>query len=177
MSSAVRWTEEQYAKVLALRHDAKLVHGHVVIEVSKVVHEVVQSGAPREKLHQRRGDPEHQEQAQLIAELEALAKRDTRYALAVERTFAIANGGFKSKRVRGRQKAEGVRSGVYDLMTMLPVGLFHGLEIEMKSLTGCPSREQIKWGSTSTKLGYCSAVCRGWKQAMTVWLAYVDPSL
>lgn len=174
--NALRWSEEELATVMGARprwKDTPL--GPPLPPPNNPIFSSAQMCIDPPK--KPRGDPEHQEQAQFIAEIEALAKRDTRYALAVKRTFAIANGGFKSKRVRGRQKAEGVRRGVYDLMTMLPVGGFHGLEIEMKSLTGCPSRDQIRWGSMSTKLGYCSAVCRGWKQAMTVWLAYVDGSL
>jgi hypothetical protein len=180
--NTVRWTEEEYAAVLA--NGTQDLGNIQILRRSQMFKVPLSAGihhgnqiAVKQETKTRRGDPEHQEQAQFIAELEALAKRDRRYALAVHRTYAIPNGGHKSKRVRGRHKAEGLKSSVPDLFVSLPVNDFSGCYIEMKSLTGDPDRDQRKWLNESIDLGYMAACCRGWKQAMIVWLAYVDPSL
>lgn len=130
---------------------------------------------PKVKKHAR--DPEHQEQVVLINRLRCLAINDPRYALAFDRTFAVPNGGGRSKREAGRLKAEGVKPGVSDLVCLLPVGECHGLVIEMKSLTGFASREQKDFIEKSRALGYVAEVCRGADAAFKVWKAYVDGTL
>jgi hypothetical protein len=129
---------------------------------------------PVTKPKRRTGDPEHQEQVVFINRLKALAVNKPTYAMAVKRTHAIPNGGRRSKREAGRLKAEGVVAGVADIFVAYPVPGFHGLYIEMKSLTGKPSREQQDWIRDSLALGYQAAVCRGADEAMKVWLEYVD---
>lgn len=129
---------------------------------------------PVTKPKRRTGDPEHQEQVVFINRLKALAVNRPAYAMAVKRTHAIPNGGGRSKREAGRLKAEGVVAGVPDIFVAYPVPGFHGLYIEMKSLTGKPSREQQDWIRDSLALGYQAAVCRGADEAMKVWLDYVD---
>lgn len=109
--------------------------------------------------------------------LRTLAANDPRFALAVRRTYAIPNGGGRSKAEAGRLKAEGVRSGVPDIFVSMPSGRLAGLYIEMKSMTGDPSPEQREWLEESTLLGYGAACCRGADQALVVWRAYVDASL
>lgn len=121
-----------------------------------------------------RRDEEHQHQVALFRRIRTQALRDERYAGAADRTYAIPNGGGRSKREAGRLKAEGVRSGVSDLFVSFPAGGFHGLYIEMKSLTGRPSREQKAWIAQSLELGYAAACCQGVDEAMRVWTAYVD---
>ena len=109
--------------------------------------------------------------------IRTLALNDPRYALAVSRTFAIPNGGGRSKRTAGRLKAEGVKPGVPDVALSMPSLTFHGLFIEMKSLTGQPSREQREFIAQSIQLGYCAAVARGAGEAFALWKAYVDGTL
>lgn len=121
-----------------------------------------------------RSDSEHQEQVAFFNLIRTLALLDKRYELAVRRTFAIPNGGGRSKREAGRLKAEGVKPGVSDIETSLPADGYHGLFIEMKSLTGSASREQKDWIQESLKLGYLAVVCRGAREAYTVWTSYVD---
>ena len=120
---------------------------------------------------------EHQEQADFVRALVELAQRDPRYARAVRRTYAIPNGGGRTKRQAAELREEGVRPGVPDIFVSYPVGALKGLYLELKSLTGDPSREQREWLNESVDLGYAAACCRGAREAMTVWLAYVDPSL
>jgi hypothetical protein len=120
---------------------------------------------------------ESQEQQTFFNRLRALAVNEPRYAVAVDRTHAIPNGGKRGKAEAGRLKAEGVRAGVSDIFVAYPVGDRHGLYIEMKSLTGKPSREQDGWIADSLRLGYAAAVCRGADEAMAVWRTYVDGTL
>lgn len=128
--------------------------------------------APRPRRPRR--DEEHNEQVVFFNRIRTLALNDARYAAAVDRTYAIPNGGDRSKRAAGRLKAEGVRAGVADVFVSLPSGTAHGLYIEMKSMTGKPSREQQAWLGESARLGYAAACCRGATEAMRVWRTYVD---
>lgn len=123
-----------------------------------------------------RKDGEHAEQVVFFNRIRALAMSDRRFELAVSQTFAIPNGGGRSKREAGRLKAEGVKAGVSDLMCALPSGSFHGLFIEMKSLTGYASREQREWIARCQRIGYHGAVCRGADVAFAEWKAYVEGS-
>lgn len=120
---------------------------------------------------------EHTEQVTFIERVKNLAQLYPRYAPAADRTFAIPNGGGRSKGEAGRLKAEGVKAGVSDLFVAWPAGDRHGLWIEMKSMTGYPSREQKTWINESMDLGYHAAVCRGAGAAVTVWREYVDSGL
>lgn len=123
--------------------------------------------APRREL-------EHQEQARFIAGIHALARIDRRYAEAVDRTYAIPNGGGRTKAQAGKLKAEGVRKGVSDLFVSVPRGTWHGCYIEMKSETGTPTKEQKQWIADSRRLGYYATVCNGQAAAFEIWKAYVD---
>lgn len=120
---------------------------------------------------------EHEEQKQFFDQLDQLAALDARYRVAVKRTYAIPNGGWRPGGMGGRYRAEGLRRGVSDIHVALPVGRCAGLYIEMKSLIGDPKPEQRTWLNDSLDLGYASACCRGARQALIVWHAYVDPSL
>lgn len=119
-------------------------------------------------------DAEHHEQVDFISRIRALAANDERYALAAKRTFAIPNGGGRSKREAGRLKAEGVTPGVSDLFCSVARGGHHGLYIEMKSLTGKASGDQLDWIAESNEEGYAALVCWGADQAFRAWTAYVD---
>lgn len=131
--------------------------------------------APKPK--KRRNDEEHQEQVVFINRIRTLAMNDVRYALGAARTFAIPNGGHRSKREAGRLKAEGVLAGVSDIFAAVASGTYRGLFIEMKSLTGFPSREQKAWLAESIDEGYAAACCRGADEAFKVWKAYMEGTL
>lgn len=134
--------------------------------------------APRapEPARKPRRDDEHNEQVVFFNRIRTLAMNDTRFADAASRTFAIPNGGGRSKREAGRLKAEGVLAGVSDIFCAVPRNGRHGLFIEMKSLTGSPSREQREWIAESECQGYAAACCRGADEAMRVWREYVEQS-
>lgn len=139
------------------RHAAKMVARHAEIM------------APR-----ARRDDEHTEQVVFFNRIRALGEnRRGCWALAARRTFAIPNGGGRSKREAGRLKAEGVTKGVSDVMCALPRGPYAGLFIEMKSRVGQASPEQRAWNDESNANGYMAVVCRGADEATTLWCAYV----
>jgi len=131
---------------------------------------------PAPKKVGRRRDDEHNEQVVFFNRIRTLALNDPRFAVAADRTYAIPNGGGRSKAQAGRLRAEGVRPGVLDIFCSFPGGGHHGLYIEMKSLTGYPSREQRAWIAESVRLGYHAACCRGAGEAMKVWREYVEAS-
>lgn len=122
-----------------------------------------------------RRDDEHTAQVVFFNRIRALgANRGYPYKLAAKRTFAIPNGGGRSKREAGRLKAEGVRPGVSDVFCALPAGPYAGLFIEMKSMVGQASPDQRAWNDESNTVGYMAVVCRGADEATTLWRAYVE---
>lgn len=121
-----------------------------------------------------RRDSEHNEQVVFFNRIRTLALNDPRYAAPAQRTFAIPNGGGRSKREAGRLKAEGVTAGVLDIFCSIAAGEQHGLYIEMKSLTGFASREQREFVSDSLQHGYAAVVCRGSDAAFAAWTAYLE---
>lgn len=137
--------------------------------------------APRAPAPMRkpRRDEEHEAQVVFFNRIRTLAMNDVRYEQAVRRTFAIPNGGGRSKREAGRFKAEGVRPGVSDIFCALPSvpKKKAGLWIEMKSMTGRASREQVDWLNEGDALGYQGAVCHGGGEAFYTWKMYVDAAI
>jgi hypothetical protein len=87
--------------------------------------------------------------------------------------FAIPNGGKRNIREAARMKAQGVKSGVSDIMLPIPVGGYHGLWIELKaqkiagSRAGKPNENQILWQKRMVAAGYAAHICYGWFNAKT----------
>lgn len=92
---------------------------------------------------------------------------------ALRMLYAVPNGGDRNKAVAGKMKAEGVKSGVPDYCLPVARGGFHGLYIELKSLTGYASAEQKNWIEALRTEGYRAEVCRGWEQAWAVLREYL----
>jgi hypothetical protein len=90
--------------------------------------------------------------------------------------FAIPNGGERNVIVATNLKAEGVKSGVPDVMLPVPRGNHAGLFIEMKKLKGAGSRvapEQAEWHKNLTAQFYRVEVCWGWLEARAVICNYM----
>lgn len=100
-----------------------------------------------------------------------LAWTRTRPELAL--VHAIPNGGHRDRRTAQRLKAEGVRAGIPDLFVPVMRGGHGGLYIEMKSMIGTPSPEQMRVMSALHAAGYCAVVVRGWRNAAAVTEAYL----
>jgi len=119
---------------------------------------------------------EHAEQVALFAWAAFHVKQHP----ALAHMFAIPNGGSRgdtqrSARIVGsRMKAEGVRPGVSDIFLPEPVGIYHGLFIEMKRKDGGEeSKEQKTFGASMRRKGYGYACCHGWEAARDVITAYL----
>lgn len=100
--------------------------------------------------------------------------------------FAIPNGGLRDKITAGRLKAEGVKSGVPDIM--LPVAkygntqydveptYYHGLFIELKrprsvgKRKGVVAEKQSDYALALIEQGYAVETCYGWIEArQAIW--------
>jgi hypothetical protein len=93
----------------------------------------------------------------------------------LNRLFAIPNGGLRNKATAGRLKAEGVKSGVLDLMLPLPLARFHGMFLEMKK-PGDLDRttpEQDNWIGWLRSVSYYCRVADNWESARDELVAYV----
>lgn len=98
--------------------------------------------------------------------------------------FAIPNGFYATAKSKATMKAEGLRSGVSDIM--LPVVrlindfmICHGLFIEMKSAqyhgrkNGGLSDEQEEFAHFVNRQGYRFVVCYSWIEARDAILSYL----
>lgn len=115
--------------------------------------------------------PEHDEQAVVI---EWWNLRCRRYKLPPFALFAIPNGGHRHPAVAGKLRAEGVRSGIPDLCLAAARSVWHGLYVEMKSLTGDAKPSQLEVGDFLRNQQYRFEVCRGATQAIKVIHEYLE---
>lgn len=86
----------------------------------------------------------------------------------------IPNGGKRNIREAVKFKRLGLRAGVPDLLMAAARGGFHGLWIEMKTPKGQLSKEQRRIMGRLEAEGYRVVVCRGWLEAQTVILEYLN---
>lgn len=107
-------------------------------------------------------NPEHDEQVALVQWADY--QRFNGEAIG-EDLFAIPNGARTSMSVAKRLKAEGLRSGVPDLMLAIPVAQYHGLFIEMKARGKYPSPEQRARIERLQRRGYKAVCCQGFDAA------------
>lgn len=88
--------------------------------------------------------------------------------------FAVPNGGERDRIVAGRMKAEGVKSGVADLMLPVARGGYFGLFIEMKRHNGgTVSESQTKFLEFVGRGGYANTICYGVEPAIHAIKTYL----
>jgi hypothetical protein len=116
------------------------------------------------------GPSEHQEQASVIS---WWALQHQQYNLPVYSLFAVPNGGARDAITGSRLKAEGVRRGTPDLVLAKPIGVHHGLYIEMKAQDGRESPEQQEFGKYLESVGYKFAFCYGAAPAIELIETYL----
>ena len=92
---------------------------------------------------------------------------------ALFRLFHIPNGGSRQIAEAVHLKRMGVKAGVPDLFLPYPVEPWHGLWIEMKSLTGRPTALQKEWIEWLREQGYAAYVCKGAEAAINCLLMYL----
>lgn len=71
-------------------------------------------------------------------------------------------------------KAMGVKEGVPDLCFPVPRGNYHGLYIEMKSLSGKARQSQRWWIDELNAQGYLAIVCNGYMEAINALKEYLE---
>lgn len=74
--------------------------------------------------------------------------------------FSVPNGGRRDTVTGAKLKAEGALAGVADLILLKSNRFYGALLIEMKTMKGIQSEEQINWESKITQDGYKYVVCR-----------------
>lgn len=111
---------------------------------------------------------EHAEQVKVIQWF------DKQYPKGNVRLFAVPNGGQRAKKTGRDLKAEGVRSGVPDLMLLTPRKEFYGLIIEMKRVKGGRLEpEQADWLQHFNAQGYMAVICKGGDAAIDTIKSYL----
>ena len=112
---------------------------------------------------------EHSEQVLLINWVRGNQSSDPRLVLL----YAIPNGGSRNIATAQRLKHEGVLSGVPDLCLPVPVGQYHGLYIELKTLKGKASDKQKRYIQSLNNQGYLAIVCQGHQEAIMAIKKYL----
>lgn len=74
--------------------------------------------------------------------------------------FAVPNGGYRTATTARIMKAEGVVSGVADLLLLVPNATHHALAIEMKTDKGRQSDAQKAWQQAVEAQGYRYEIVR-----------------
>lgn len=88
--------------------------------------------------------------------------------------YHVPNGGMRAITTAKRLRAEGVKSGVPDIVLPVPRGKYHGLYIELKRLRGnTTTPEQDAWLAFLTRQGYLAKVAHGWEEAAEMITAYI----
>ena len=82
----------------------------------------------------------------------------------------------EGKAEAARFMAQGVKPGVPDIFLDVARGGYHGLRIELKRNDGKskPTTDQRRWLNDLAEQGYMARVCRGWLDAASVIVAYLD---
>jgi hypothetical protein len=92
---------------------------------------------------------------------------------------AIPNGGERNPIVAANMKAEGARTGIWDVFLPFPCGQHAGLYIEMKKpgrqreKNGGLSDQQVDFGEYARQHHYATAVCYTWEEAVKAIVAYL----
>lgn len=88
--------------------------------------------------------------------------------------FAVPNGGKRNKLEAVRLKRQGVRSGVADVILLIPKGGFSSLCIEFKTQIGKQSDEQKLFQQQASEVGNKYIVCRSASQAIEELKLYLQ---
>jgi hypothetical protein len=115
---------------------------------------------------------EHLQQAALI-DWTKRPEVKQRYPL-LEWLYAVPNGGDRVMAVAVKLKAEGLKSGVWDLFLPIPRSGYHGFYIEMKYGKNALSPEQVKFGEFVIEQGYKTAVFYCWLDARDALIEYLE---
>ena len=113
---------------------------------------------------------EDQEQAALIrwAQMQSGKYPD------LELLYHVPNEGKRGVIGGVKMQHQGLKKGVPDLCLPVPVGVYHGMYIELKRQSGSvPSAEQVWWMDALSRNGYCVCWARGWEEARQAIMDYL----
>lgn len=88
--------------------------------------------------------------------------------------FAVPNGMFTTKASAGKAKAEGLKSGVPDLILPVPANGYIGMAIEMKVGKNKPTENQLWWLKSLAKYGWYCTVCWSYEDAVEALTEYLE---
>ena len=88
--------------------------------------------------------------------------------------FAVPNGGHRNIQTAARLKAEGVTSGVADLLLLIPKRDYHGLCVEVKTPVGRQSENQKSWQRAVEAQGYKYSIVRSLDDFAELLRWYLD---
>ena len=88
--------------------------------------------------------------------------------------FAVPNGGYRLPREASMLVAQGVRSGVPDMLLAVARGGFMALAIEMKTKGKKPTDLQQAWLTALAEQGWKTEVCYSATEAIEVLRAYMQ---
>lgn len=103
------------------------------------------------------------------------AKLEERKYPKLKKMFAIPNGGLRNKRVAGKLRMEGVKSGVLDILLPVKTDSYSGLFIEMKFGRNKLTDNQKIWKEYFEEEGFQTAVCYSWVEARDIIIDYLKP--
>lgn len=86
----------------------------------------------------------------------------------------IPNGGKRSKVEAAIFKGMGVKSGVPDVFLPAPRGIYHGLYIEFKAISGKTSKDQEKFIESLREAGYFACVSDALDKAIKITQRYLS---
>lgn len=116
---------------------------------------------------------EHSIQTAFFCWINLLKQEDLKWV------HAIPNGGERNKITAGKMKAEGARSGVWDVFMPVPRGQYHGMYIEFKTpehrnhRNGGLKPNQMEFGQYAHGFGYRMYVAYTWREAAMALLLYL----
>lgn len=115
------------------------------------------------------GEPEHELQVACVSEFRL------RHPELADLLIAIPNGGHRNVVTASKLKAEGVVSGVPDLMLCVPRGKYHGMFIEMKNgHKNQPSENQKRMMRLLSAQGYYCTIARSRDDFFTQIIWYIN---
>lgn len=91
--------------------------------------------------------------------------------------YAVPNAARRSMATAALLKAEGMRSGIPDVIIDEPVGAYHGLRIEFKTRVGRLTPQQRDVIEAMRFRGYYVCICRSADEAYRAWIAYRNNDL
>ena len=92
-------------------------------------------------------------------------------------TIKIHNESKCSQFIGAKLNAQGRLAGASDLFIALPTMKYFGLFLEMKSMTGKPTKLQLEFLERMNKIGYFAVCCHGADNAIATITAYLANKL